>query len=199
VVDTDRRTTPTLGLNQPTFIEENSIMFKKQYQELGTGEVRIWRKLWWIFGYTVEVMDNRKYAIEEKLNKKLLEMQGLYDELDDVFEDIIAAKHHVTNSSQHNCSEWMDIPVKKDSRKYRGKRSKPMDLWEMPREAIVAARTYASMQHQTDVAVSGFSSEIVGRTDQEVGKPVNGGNNKADQKAQRRAEHQANIDAKQGS
>jgi uncharacterized protein YbaP (TraB family) len=171
-------------------------MFKKQYQELGTGEVRIWRKLWWIFGYTIEVMDNRKYAIEEKLNKKLLEMQTLYAELDVVFEDILEAKHHVHNSNQHNCSDWMNIPAKKDSRKYRGKRSKPLSLWEMPMEAIIAARTYESMQYQTDTAVSGFTSTVVGRTNQEVGKPVNGGNNKADQKAQRRAEHEANIEAK---
>lgn len=173
-------------------------MFPKQYQELGTGEIRVWRKLWWVFGYTVEVLDNRKYAIEEKLNKLLIEMQGLYVDHDKIFTEILEAKHHVHNSSQHNRSDWMDIPSKKDSRKFRGKRSKPLALWDMPRESIIATKCHESMQYATDVAVTGFTSEIIGRTDQECGKPINDNQGKNAQKAQRRAEHQANIDAKQG-
>lgn len=156
-------------------------MAKLQYRELGTGEIAIYSCVfdfssvftwlqWW---KKEEVIDFRMYEIENKLNDGLVKQQGLYSDHSDQFDVLIEAKNKIKHTRQDDPyrSDPFDGPLPKGGKKYRKKRAQPINLWEAPREAIVAAKSYPEYDegslHQED-----FTSDIIGRSDHDVGKPV---------------------------
>ena len=156
-------------------------MAKLQYRELGTGETAIYSCVfdfssilswlqWW---KKEEVIDFRMYEIENKLNEGLVKQQGLYGDHSELFDLLIEAKSKIEHTRQ-DCpyrSDPFEGPIPKGGKKFRKKRAKPINLWEAPREAIVAAKSYPEYD-EDDLLQGDCTSEITGLTDHDVGMPV---------------------------
>jgi hypothetical protein len=162
-------------------------MFETQYRTIGTGETIIWRKIIGPFGYTVEVLDNREYEIEEELNKCVLKMQGLFEKHDIASDRVLSAKDNIKRSGQTDPyhGDWEDIEIGKNSSKYRRRRTKPHNMWGSVRNAIIGARSWdlvqASAADPTD-----YKSEMVAAVDQAIGSPAK---NKQSNKEKRRQQN----------
>jgi hypothetical protein len=160
-------------------------MFETQYRTIGTGETIIWRKIIGPFGYTVEVLDNRKYEIEDKLNKRILEMQGLFEKLDIAYDQVLSAKDQIQRSSQTNPyhGDWKDIEIGKNSSKYRRKRAKPHNMWESVRNAVISARSFEIVR-ESAAAPTDYTSGLVAAIDQAVGSPAKNNQSKKEKRRQ---------------
>lgn len=160
-------------------------MFDTQFRTLGTGETIVWRKVFWKFGYTVEVLDNRMYEVEDELNKCVSKMQGLFKKHDVLYDEVIAARQQITDSREDSPyhGSFHDIQIGKDSSKYRRKRTKPHNLWESVRNAVIAARSFVVIP-VVAVATGDYCSELTSSLDQPIGEPAKNKQSKKDQRRQ---------------
>jgi hypothetical protein len=176
-------------------------MAKLQYRQLGSGEMATyscvfdfshilpflqrWRK--------VEVIDYRAYEIQRELNKKITEMKALYVELDGVLDQVIHARNSVGpgNSRQDNpyYGDPYDAPMPKDSKKFRKKRAKPVNLWKVCRNAIINAVSYDEIP-SVSLPSSDVTSTVINQIDQPVGKPGQENMSKAERRRQNQQHQQ---------
>lgn len=156
-------------------------MAKLQYRKLGTGEIALYKCVfdfsrvlsclqWWS---KVEVLHFRLYETESKLNDGLIKQQGLYKDHSDQFDAIIKAEGKIKHTRQDDPyrSDPFHESLPKDSHKYCKQRGKPINLWEAPMDAIVAAESYPEYDDD-NLSQDDCTSEIVGLSGQEVGAPV---------------------------
>ncbi len=156
-------------------------MAKLQYRQLGTGEIALYRCVfdfssvfswlqWWS---KVEVLDFRLYETESKLNDGLIKQQALYNNHSDQFDVLLEAKSKIKHTRQDDPyrSDPFYEPLPKGSSKYCKPRAQPINLWEAPREAIVAAKSYPEY-NDDNLSQEDCTSDIIGRSDQDVGAPI---------------------------
>lgn len=159
-----------------------------QWRNGGNDTLILYKKRFSFFGYTfwkkIEVFSYRQYTVEQSIAEHVDKIKSLTRELESLKHKENAVKASISRSKQDdpNHSDPEEMPIPKDSSKFRSKRGRVDEKTWLPFVQLVRRVHGSSIPNSAEMRDAKVDSSTgvdrVGIIDQPIGAPVSGNNNR---------------------